>query len=246
MSDSEGTVRQRAVRSVDLNADLGEGFASDRDLLHRVTSASVCCGAHAGSPVSIRETLHNAQRLGVVVGAHPGYPDREGFGRRARIVTSEQVEQWILDQVAALGELAGATGVPLRFLKPHGALYNQAQREEHVARGVIEGVSRLGLPLLGQPGTILERLAAARGIHYVAEGFPDRRYQPDGTLVPRSEPGSVLRNVEEVESNVVALLADGRAKTLCIHGDDPDAVANADRVRLVLDRNGITPRSFLG
>jgi UPF0271 protein len=233
-------------RSIDLNADLGEGCPNDRALLRRVTSASVCCGAHAGDPGSIRETLRAASELGVVVGAHPGYPDREGFGRRERTVEADEVEQVILDQVATLRLLADECGVPVRFLKPHGALYNQAQRQDEVARGVAAAASSLELPLLGQPGTILEALARERGIRFVAEGFPDRRYRDDGSLVPRSEPGAVISDLGEIEAQVVRLVAEGRVATLCIHGDEPGAVANADRVRLMLDRNRIEARSFLG
>jgi 5-oxoprolinase (ATP-hydrolysing) subunit A len=231
--------------SIDLNADLGEGCPNDRALLGRVTSASICCGAHAGNPSSIRETLQIACELGTVTGAHPGYPDREGFGRREQTVTSLEVERLILDQVAALQELASEVNVPIRFIKPHGALYNQAQRQEEVARGVVAAAAWLRLPLLGQPGTFLETLARDGGIRYFSEGFPDRRYRADGSLVPRSEPGAVLRDLHEVEAQVVRLVDEGRVRTLCIHGDEPQAMANADRVRVFLSRNGIEIRNFL-
>jgi 5-oxoprolinase (ATP-hydrolysing) subunit A len=244
MSDSEPT-GGAPPRSIDLNADLGEGCPNDRALLERVTSASVCCGAHAGDPASIRATLRVAHELGVVVGAHPGYADREGFGRRERTIEADEVERLILDQVAPLRALAGEFDVTIRFLKPHGALYNQAQRQEAVARGVVAAVTRLGLPLLGQPGTYLETLARERGIRYIAEGFPDRRYRADGSLVPRSEPGAVLQDRREIEAQVVRLVDEGRVTTLCIHGDEPEAVANADRVRLILGRNRIEARNFL-
>jgi UPF0271 protein len=244
MSDSDRT-GGTGPRSIDLNADLGEGCPNDRALLERVTSASVCCGAHAGDPGSIRATLCAAGELGVVVGAHPGYPDREGFGRREQSLSSVEVERLILDQVAALRIVADELGVPVRFLKPHGALYNQAQRQEEVGLGVIAGAERLGLPLLGQPGTRLETLARERNLSYIAEGFPDRRYRDDGSLVPRSEPGAVLHDLREIEAQVVRFVAEGRVATLCIHGDEPGAVANAVRVRLMLDRNGIEARSFL-
>jgi UPF0271 protein len=244
MSDSEPS-GGAATRSIDLNADLGESCPNDRALLHRVTSASVSCGAHAGDPDSIRATLLAAGEIGVVVGAHPGFPDREGFGRREHSIGADKLERLILDQVATLRRLAEECGVPVRFLKPHGALYKQAQRQEEVARGVVNAASRLGLPLLGQPGTLLEALARERRLRFVAEGFPDRRYRDDGSLVPRSEPGAVISDLGEIEAQVVRLVAEGRVATLCIHGDEPEAVANADRVRLILDRNGIEARSFL-
>ena len=172
MSDSEpagGT----APRSIDLNADLGEGCPNDRALLERVTSASICCGAHAGDPESIRATLRAARELGVVAGAHPGYR-RPRRVRPARAVRSGriEVERLILDQVADLRILADELGVPVRFLKPHGALYNQAQRQEEVARGVVAAACALGLPLLGQPGTLLESLARERDDPLHRRGFP--------------------------------------------------------------------------
>src|SRR5205814_724928 len=129
--------------------------------------------------------------------------------------------------------------------KPHGALYNQAQRQQEVAVGVVAAVARLGLPLLGQPGSLLETLALDRDIRYVAEGFPDRRYRADGSLVPRSEPGAVLHELDEIEVQVVRLVKERRVMTLCIHGDEPAAVTNADRVRCLLSRNHIEVRNFL-
>ena len=174
MSGSEHRVKHR-TRGIDLNADLGEGCPNDRLLLERVTSASVCCGAHAGDPATIRQTLRNGWECGVVLGAHPGYPDRDGFGRRERSVTTEEVEQLILEQVSGLMRLAELEVVAVRFLKPHGALYNQAQRQADVAQGVLSGALELSLPLLGQPGTLLETLAGRQGVRFIAEGFPDRR-----------------------------------------------------------------------
>jgi 5-oxoprolinase (ATP-hydrolysing) subunit A len=244
MNDSERAAEPPS-RSIDLNADLGEGLPNDRALLERVTSASICCGCHAGDFASIRETLLAAQEFGVSVGAHPGYPDREGFGRREREVSAEEVERLIRDQVIKLRELAGRDAIPIRFIKPHGALYNQAQHELEIAKGVIGATGWFALPLLGQPGSLLETLAREAQVRYIAEGFPDRRYRSDGSLVPRSELGAVLHDLEEIEAQVVRLVDEGRVATLCIHGDEPGAVANADRVRLILNRNRIAIRSFL-
>jgi 5-oxoprolinase (ATP-hydrolysing) subunit A len=244
MSDSEVQLKHRA-RVIDLNADLGEGFPNDRALLERVSSASISCGAHAGDPEIIRQTLRNAWECGVAIGAHPGYPDREGFGRRERSISAEVVERLILEQVSTLMQLAEAEVVAVRFLKPHGALYNQAQRQEDVARGVISAALGLALPLLGQPGTLLESLAREQGVRFIAEGFPDRRYRGDGSLVPRSEPGAVLTSLDEIAAQVVRMAEEGSVATLCIHGDEPAAVANADRIRSILSRSGITIRSFL-
>jgi 5-oxoprolinase (ATP-hydrolysing) subunit A len=232
--------------SIDLNADLGEGFPNDRALLELVTSASICCGVHAGSHDVIRRTLSEASARGVVVGAHPGYPDREGFGRRDQEMTSEQVRDLIADQLGVLDTLAAGMGVTVRFLKPHGALYNQAQRQSEIALGVIASVAGvLPRPLLGQPGSLLERMAGSHAVPYVPEGFPDRRYRADGSLVPRSQPDAVLHDPAEIEAQVLRLVNEGRVATLCIHGDDPGAVANAELVRRVLTRHGVSLRSFL-
>ncbi|MGO9600606.1 MAG: 5-oxoprolinase subunit PxpA [Isosphaeraceae bacterium] len=231
--------------SIDLNADLGEGCPSDESLLERISSASVCCGAHAGDVASIRQTMRLAALRGVVVGAHPGYPDRAHFGRRERNIRPEEVENLILEQTVTLRQLAEAVGCSIRFLKPHGALYNQAQRQDAVAEGVIAAAERLSLPLLGQPGTILERLAVSRGVRFVPEGFPDRRYRDDGLLVPREEPGAVVDDPAEIDAQVVRLVRELRVLTLCIHGDAPSAVASAEGVRQVLTRHQIAIRSFL-
>ena len=231
--------------AVDLNADLGEGCPNDRALLGLVTSASIACGAHAGSSQAIRQTLRDAQHCGVVVGAHPGYPDREHFGRREWNLSSETVQNLIREQFSTLSELASEAGVPVRFLKPHGALYNQAQRQSEIARGVLTSAVELGVPLLGQPDTLLARLASAEGVRYIAEGFPDRRYRDDGSLLPRSEPRAILIDPVEIEAQVVRLVAAGRIATLCIHGDDPRAIANAKRVRQILEQHEIAIRSFL-
>ncbi|OJW24700.1 MAG: hypothetical protein BGO49_06590 [Planctomycetales bacterium 71-10] len=228
---------------IDVNADLGEGFPNDTALLDLVTSAAVSCGAHAGDPDSIRRTLDAARARGVVVGAHPGYPDREGFGRRDRDMTASEVESLIRSQVASLQDLADSAGVAIRFLKPHGALYNQAQRRDETARGVVAAAVALGLPLLGQPGTPLESLARAAGLAFIPEGFPDRRYRPDGSLAPRTDPDAVLAP-DELPANVRGLLVPRRVRTLCLHGDHPDALANARRLRAILDDLAIPVRPF--
>jgi UPF0271 protein len=233
-----------SARAIDLNADLGEGFPNDRALLELVTSASISCGAHAGSVETIRETLSDARETGVRVGAHPGYPDREGFGRRNIEMSPGQITDLIVEQVHLLSRLATEFGLKLAYIKPHGALFNQAQREPRIAEGVLAATQDLALPVFGQPGSLLEEMARARGLRFVAEGFPDRRYREDGTLVARTEPGAILHTPEEVEAQVIRLVDDGRVETLCIHGDDPRAVANATLVRAILDRAGIGVRAF--
>ncbi len=235
----------RRFPTIDLNADLGEDCPNDRALLETVTSASISCGAHAGSLEGMRRTLRDARDCGIVIGAHPGYPDREHFGRLEREMTSEAVQNLIVEQFSTLNELGDEASIPVRFLKPHGALYNQAQRQPEIARGVVAAVVRLGVSLLGQPDTLLEHLAAAAGVHYIAEGFPDRRYRVDGSLVPRSSPGAVLQDPDEMEAHLLRLAADERVATLCIHGDDLRRVNNARLVRRLLEAHGIRIQSFL-
>jgi 5-oxoprolinase (ATP-hydrolysing) subunit A len=234
------------VQSIDLNADLGEGFPNDRAVLELVTSASICCNEHAGSVDAIRRTLALAAGRGVVVGAHPGYRDRDGFGRREQALSETEVRQLILDQLGFIHSLADQAGLAVQFVKPHGALYNQAQRDPEIAQGVVAALDgEFRLPLIGQPGTLLERMAGSHSVRYISEGFPDRRYRDDGSLWPRSEPGAVLHDPAAMEAQVLRLVNDRRVLTLCIHGDDPRAVANAELVRGVLSGRGIAIRGFL-
>lgn len=232
------------TRTVDLNADLGEGCPWDVELLARVTSASVCCGAHAGSPEAIVATLRLGQERGVMLGAHPGFADREGFGRREQPIDRAGAESLVVDQVRALQALADPLGVTLRFLKPHGALYNQSQRDPEIAAGVVAAAASLGLPLLGQPHSAVEAAARASGVRFVAEGFADRRYGPDGRLRPRTEPGAVLTDPAEIADQVLRLVEQGIA-TLCLHGDHAESVPLADLVRRALAGAGIGIGPFL-
>ncbi len=234
-------------RTIDLNADLGEGMAWDAAVLDSVTSANVSCGAHAGDTEGIADTLANARRRGVVVGAHPSWPDRKGFGRVERSATADEVKDLVIEQVRFLQSLAEPFGVAIRYIKPHGALYNQAMRIDAesapITAGIIAAASLLGLPLMGQPRTNLESLAAAAGLKYVREGFPDRQYREDGRLVPRSEPGALFEEVEQIIQHALRLAAQG-FDSLCVHGDSPEAVVYAKMIRHALDLDGFKVRSF--
>ena len=230
-------------RSIDLNADLGEGFPWDESLLTVISSASVCCGAHAGDDEAIRNTLTAARRNDVNVGAHPGYPDRVGFGRRECPATAREVERLIRDQVGLLEDLAAAEDVTIQFLKPHGALYNQAQRDPEIAAGVLAAAKALKLPVLGQPRSRFAELAQAADVRMIAEGFADRRYEADGRLVPRSEPGAILVDHAEIARQVLDLVKLG-FETICLHGDNSDAVALAGLVRTTLHTAGISVYRF--
>jgi UPF0271 protein len=230
--------------TIDLNADLGEGFPNDAILLTLVSSTSVSCGAHAGGRDSILRTLQTAVERGVRIGAHPGYADRAGFGRRNQVVSSDQVKELIVEQVGELANFANEVGATIDFVKPHGALYNQAQVESEIVDGVIAAVRTLGLPVLALPDGLLARSAAAAGIRIIAEGFPERRYDASGRLVPRDRTDAILNDPQDVTDQVVRLARKGM-QTLCIHGDDPRAVEKARVVRDTLERSGIAVAPWL-
>ncbi len=247
---------------IDLNADLGEGFGawtmgSDQEILGFVTSANVACGFHGGDPSVIDRTVALALRAGVAVGAHPSHFDLRGFGRREIQTSPTEVENDVVYQVGAVQAFARSHGHALVHVKPHGALYNQAARDERLARAIARAVARVDrqLVFVGLASSAPMRQAAeAEGLRYAAEAFVDRAYGPDGHLVPRSVPGSVLddperaagqavmiareRAVVSVEGTRVALEAD----TLCLHGDNPHATLIARAVRRALGEAGVAVR----
>jgi len=231
-------------RSVDLNADIGEGCPWDELLLGRVSSASIACGAHAGDRSSMLAALRVAAERGVAVGAHPGFDDRPNFGRLERPATALQVEHLVREQVGVLVGLAAEVEVAVGYIKPHGALYNQGQRDDAIAAGLVDAAVVLGRPILGLPGGRVEARAARAGVRFVGEGFADRRYRPDGTLVPRNEPGAILDDPGEIRDQLARLLDLGVA-TICIHGDDPRSVALAGVVRDELLRSNVNVTGFL-
>jgi UPF0271 protein len=251
------------MRAIDLNADLGEGFGrwtigGDETLLELVTSASVACGFHAGDPQVMLATARAAAALGVSVGAHPGYRDLVGFGRRDLSATPDQIHADVLYQVGALQACCRAAGTPLRYVKPHGALYNRAARDVAAADAVAAAVRDAdpGLVLLGLAGSELVSAGHRAGLRVAAEAFIDRAYEADGTLAPRGLPGAVLtdpavcaaRAVRMVEERTVTA-RDGselqvEADSLCAHGDGATAAALLRRVRDALTAAGIAIRPF--
>jgi UPF0271 protein len=231
--------------SIDLNADIGEGFGPwpmghDDELVRIVTSVNIACGFHAGDPLVIERTIRLALDAGVAVGAHPGYPDREGFGRRDLAMSPDELEAAVLYQVAALGGMVAAAGGTLRHVKAHGALYNRAARDPAVADPIARAVYRISpaLILVGPPGSALLQAAQAIGLRTAAEGFADRAYEPDGTLRSRRLAGAVHTDPAAAAAQAVALAADGRYGTLCVHGDTPGAPAIARAVRTALEAAG--------
>lgn len=229
--------------NIDLNCDLGEGCNNDAELMTLITSANVSCGFHAGDQATAHVTLKLAAKHGVHVGAHPGYADRSNFGRVELPLGEEAIFELCLYQVGALMGLAQAAGVQVRYLKPHGALYNQACREDAFARPIMAAAAILKLPVLGLPGSRLEALCKSGG-GFVAEGFADRRYRPDGSLVRRSEPDAFVHDVDEAVGQADRLMRERGVRTLCVHGDNPQALAFVRGLRDAFAKRGISLQAF--
>jgi UPF0271 protein len=230
--------------SIDLNCDLGEGCPHDAELMALITSANVACGGHAGDPAGISATLTLAKKHGVQVGAHPGYPDKEHFGRREVAYDSERVLQECLYQIGALLGLAKGVGVPVRYLKPHGALYNQACRDAAFAEPVVRAAGVFELAVMGLPGSVLELKTKHAALRFIPEGFADRRYQPDGSLVPRSRPDAMIETAEEAVVQAKWHIRERGVVTICVHGDNEQAVAFVKRLREGLTDQGIEIKPF--
>lgn len=251
------------MSTVDLNADLGESLGQwpmgdDAAMLEVVTSANVACGFHAGDPLTTRRTCEGAAARGVTVGAHPSYRDLVGFGRRFMDVAPDELAADVLYQLGALEGIARVAGTEVRYVKPHGALYNAIVAHEAQAAAVVEAIAafRPGIAVLGLPGSAFLRIAADQGLRPVAEAFCDRAYNADGTLVSRRLPGAVLHDADEVAQRMVRLASEGvmtavdgaefelRADSLCTHGDSPGAVAMARSVRAALEAHGVRVEAF--
>ena len=224
---------------IDLNSDLGEGAGHDAELLTLVSSANVSCGVHAGTASDLRTVLLAAKANGVVVGAHPGYAG--DFGRRELDLEENAIFSLCVEQVTALRTLAESLGVAIHYLKPHGALYNQACRDVRYARPVIAAAESLGLPLLALPDSQLE--AGSRS-GFFREGFADRRYASDGTLVSRSRADALLTDPEEALRQALWLIEQRQVRSLCVHGDHPAAVAFVRELRTALVRRNLRIGAF--
>jgi UPF0271 protein len=244
---------------VDLNCDMGESFGAyalgaDADIMPFVTSANVAAGFHAGDPQVIDRTVALAVRHNAAIGAHPSFPDLAGFGRRAMSCTPDEVEAMVLYQVAVVAGFARAHGASLRHVKPHGALYNMAAQDHALALAIARGAARFDgrLILVGLSGSrAMQAAAEATGLRLAAEAFADRAYNPDGALVSRRLPGAVLTDPAQAAAQAVRLAKeqavvahDGTrvpiiAETICLHGDNPSAAANARAIREALAASGI-------
>lgn len=247
---------------VDLNSDLGESFGAwrmgdDDAMLDLVTSANLACGFHAGDPLTMLAACRASAARGVVIGAHPSYRDLVGFGRRDLAIAPDALRADLLYQVSALTGMAAHAGTVVRYIKPHGALYNRAAVDSTTSGVVAEVAAELGLPVLGLPGSTLEAACGRTGAGFHAEAFADRGYRADGTLAPREQPGAILTDPEVVAARAVRLVVDGEVDTvdggtlalrpasLCLHGDTPGAVGLAVAVRAALRAAGAELRAFL-
>ena len=248
---------------VDLNADVGESFGAhligcDAGLMKAITSANIAAGFHGGDPSVLRDTVRLAKQHGVAVGAHPGFADLAGFGRREMRLTAREAEDLVLYQIAAVAGVAAAEGVRLRHVKPHGALYNMAARDGVLAGAIARAAAAVDRSLIvfGLPNSELLKAARAAGLRTSAEGFADRAYEPDGSLMSRRKQNAVLQDPEAVIARALRLVkahavvaSDGtpltlHIDTLCVHGDTPGADELATRLRRGLEAAGVTVQAM--
>lgn len=253
-------------RFIDLNADAGESFGhwklgQDQALFGELTSVNLACGFHAGDPLVMLEAIDLAARSQVAIGAHPGYPDLAGFGRRYLAMSGEELCAAVIYQVGALKAMLEAKGMRLHHVKAHGALYLQMTRDDEAARAVAKAVSIVApeapLVVLGGPaGSKMRAAANEHGIEFVNEAFPDRSYDAEGYLLPRSHPKALVLDAGLAAERAVNMATEGRVSaygggsaeldvdTLCVHGDNAEAVAIAAAVRTALESGGVQLRPF--
>ncbi|TDT31375.1 LamB/YcsF family protein [Naumannella halotolerans] len=253
------------MTTIDLNSDIGEGFSrwslgDDEAMLGIVSSANIACGFHAGDARTMRGTVRTAVDREVTIGAHVSYRDLAGFGRRNMDVESADLVPEVIYQIGALQGIAASLGAKVRYVKPHGALYNTIVHDERQATDVVTAISEIddSLVLLGLAGSTVLRIAEERGLPTAAEAFADRAYTPEGALVSRREAGSVLHDATEVADRMLQLVESGtltaidgstitlRADSICVHGDSPGAEAMARAVRDRLTVAGVGISSFIG
>jgi UPF0271 protein len=241
---------------IDFNCDMGESFGAyklgqDEEIITCITSANIACGFHAGDPNWMRRTVKLAEEHGVAVGAHPSFPDMAGFGRRNMAVAPDEAKNDIIYQIGAL--TAFTSGKKLQHVKPHGAMYNIAARDEALARATCEAILEVDpdIILVALAGSQWVDIARDMGLRVAREAFADRAVNADGTLVPRSRPGSVIEDIDEVARRSIKMVAEGKvtaitgeevalaADTLCLHGDTPNAIQLASSIRAALEAAGV-------
>ena len=242
------------MKNIDINSDLGESFGAytmgnDAEVLRYVTSANIACGFHASDPLTMQKAVRLAKEAGVKIGAHPGYPDLVGFGRRELKVSPAELKAMVIYQVGALQAVCKAEGTKLHHVKPHGAMYNMAAKDEKLADAIAEAVAAVdgSLTLVGLSGSCMKDAAEKHGLTFAAEVFADRAYEDDGSLVSRTKPGAMIEDEDLAIRRMLHLLETGtiessngkeirlEADTICVHGDSPKAVLFAKKLREALD-----------
>lgn len=247
------------MKTIDLNSDLGESFGAykignDEKVMEHITSANIACGFHAGDANVMMETVKKAADHGVAIGAHPGYPDLLGFGRRAMAMSASEIYNMIVYQVGALQGIAKAQSINLHHVKPHGALYNAASTDPAIAKAIANAVYAVdpNLILFGLAGSELVKAGKSAGLYVAQEVFADRTYQPDGTLTPRTEENAMIHDPELAVKRVIRMVTEGKvtaidgrdisiqADTICVHGDEPEALQFVSQLKKSLNAEGIT------
>lgn len=226
---------------IDLNCDLGEGIDNDAAIMPYITSANIACGFHAGDKHTMRETLRLTKHFGVNAGAHPSWNDRQNFGRKEMDVSPKEAEKLVFEQIQILAAIAREEGVTLTHVKPHGALYNQSAKDIQLANAIARAVKSISVDLIlvGLAGSRSIDAGRAMGLRVAAEGFPDRGYNADGSLMSRLLPGALIESPEDVAKHAIELVKTGKMDTLCLHGDHSNAAENAKKLREVLEKNRV-------
>ncbi|MGQ9506232.1 MAG: LamB/YcsF family protein [Candidatus Bathycorpusculaceae bacterium] len=244
---------------IDINCDLGESYGTfkvgnDKKIMPHITSANIACGFHAGDPNIMMQTVNLAKKHGVAVGAHPGYPDLLGFGRREMHLTLEEIKNYTIYQVSALQGFAKIAGLNLQHVKPHGALYNTAVKDEKTSKGIVDAVKVLdkNLIIFAPPNSTLAKVAANAGLRVAYEFFADRAYNADGTLVSRKQPNSIITEPSTVLKRTLKVIREGKVlaangepvtlgkvHTICVHGDTPTAIKLTEIIKKELSKSGV-------
>ncbi len=232
---------------IDLNCDMGEleDAAHEAALMQHITSANIACGGHAGDEATMERTARLALERGVRIGAHPGYPDRANFGRLEIAMSPAEIAETVYRQIRRLEEVVARLGGTVAYVKPHGALYNVAVKDAGVARAIGEGVTRWrpGAPVFGLAASPMLAVWREMGLEPVGEAFADRRYEPDGTLRNRKFADALITDPEAAAAQAVRLAREGKAQTICVHGDTPGAVGILRACRAALERESAGPNS---
>lgn len=243
---------------VDLNSDIGESFGAykigmDEEIVKFISSANIACGFHAGDPMVMDKTVDISKKNGVALGAHPGFPDLVGFGRRNMDVSPAEAKNYIVYQIGALQAFCRSRGIKMQHVKAHGALYNMAAVDEKLAAAIVEAIASVNENLIcvGMANTAMQRAAEKVGLKFACEVFADRNLNPDGTLVSRKLPNAVIHDEELACKRVLRMVKEGvveavdgslvkvKADTICVHGDNPQAVEFAKKIKRTLEENGV-------